>query len=125
MPIDMYPVTTSEPESVNTTISIVGVNDANPTETYGKGVTITRTAEGVYRITWATNPGTFVGIVGHMFGATTMSDVKGYTVSRGVYNTSAYTLDLSVWNSSFAAADIVALQYLDVTVQFKRGPAAL
>lgn len=122
MPIDFYPVRSSEPGVTDYVVSIVGVNDANPTETYGQGVTITRTAEGVYRITWATNPGRFLGVKGYVFGATTMSDTKGYTVTRGVYNTSAFTLDLSVWNSSFAASDIIALQYLDVTVSFKGYP---
>lgn len=121
MPIDMGPVRASEPDVQEYIISIIGVNDANPTETYGQGVVITRTAEGVYRIQWATNPGRFLGM-GFGFGATTMSDVKGYTVTRGLYDTTNWRLDVSVWNSSFAAADIIALQYLDLVVRFKSYP---
>lgn len=121
MPIDYYPVRGSQAETRHTTIRILGVNDANPTEELGMGVVITRTGEGVYRITWATNPGVFAGIVGYCFGAATMSDVKGYTLTRDTYDTSGLILDVSVWNSSFAAADIVANQYLDLTVAFK-GP---
>lgn len=122
MPIDFYPIRSSEPGTTDYFVSIVGVNNTNPTETYGQGVVVTRTGEGVYRITWATNPGRFLGIKGFAFGATTMADVKGYTVTRGVYNTTAFTLDLSVWDSTFAAADIIALQYLDITLSFKNYP---
>jgi hypothetical protein len=113
----------SEPEEEEYLISITGVDDTNPTERYGRGVAVTRTAEGVYRMTWSTNPGTFLGIAGYCFGADTMSDVKGYTLTRDTYSASAgvYTLDVSVWNSSFAAADLIAAQYVDLVVRFKTG----
>lgn len=117
--MDFYPLKNSEPEVRDYPIRILGVNNADPTKEVGKGVTITRTGEGVYRITWAQKPFTFVGIVGYCFGAATMSDVKGYTLTRDTYDTSGFTLDVSVWNSSFAAADIIADQYLDLTVRFK------
>lgn len=121
MPIDMYPVRASQGDTNEYVIRILGVDDSNPTEQVGAGVVITRTAEGVYLVTWATNPGVFSGIKGYCFGAATASDVKGYTLTRGVYNSTAFTLALSVWNSSFAAADLIANQYLDVTVAFQ-GP---
>jgi hypothetical protein len=119
MAVDFFPIKTTEPDTRLYTIRILGVDDANPTEQFGSGVAITRTGEGVYRITWAANPGTFLGVVGFIFGAATMSDVKGYTVTRDTFDTTSYLLDLSVWNSSFAAADIIANQYLDITVAFK------
>lgn len=115
--MDFYPLKVSEPEARDYSIRILGVDDANPTEQIGRGVVVTRTAEGVYRITWAEKPFTFVGIVGYCFGAATMSDVKGYTLTRDTPETT--TLDVSVWNSSFAAADLIANQYVDITVRFK------
>lgn len=119
MTAPMFPISASEPDCSETIIRILGVDDANPTEQIGNGVAITRTAEGVYRITWAANPGVFVGVKGYMFGAATMSDVKGYTATRDTYDSTSFILDVSTWNSSFAAADIIANQYLDITVAFK------
>ncbi len=116
--MNFYTAKSSVPEERLYAIRILGVNDANPTEEVGAGVAITRTGEGVYRVTFAENPGTFIGIRGYCFGSATMSDTKGYTLTRDTYDTTGFTLDLSVWNSSFAAADITANQYLDVTIAF-------
>lgn len=120
--MDFFPILSSEPEQRDYVISITGVDDANPTERNGAGLAVARTAEGVYRITFASNPGTFIGIAGYCFGADTMSGVKGYTLTRDTYSYSSgvATLDISVWNSSFAAADIIAAQYLDLTLRFRQ-----
>ena len=121
MPTDFYPVRASQGDTTEYVIRILGVDGANPTEQVGAGTVTTRTAEGVYLITWGVRPGVFSGIKGYCFGGLVAADCKGYTLTRGVYNSSAFTLSVSVWNSSFAAADIIADQYLDVTVAFQ-GP---
>ncbi len=115
----------SEPEQDETVLRLLGVNDANPTKEVGRGVVVTRTAEGVYKITWNDNPGTFVGIAGYCFGAATPADVKGYTISSDTYDSTTFSLEVSVWNSSFAAADIIATQFLNLTVRFKQTGLAI
>lgn len=103
-------------------IRLLGTGAAAPTKEVGQGVTITRTAEGVYKITWTDNPGQFLGIVGYIFGDTTPADVKGHTLTRDTFtaateSASAY-IEISVWDSTFAADDIDATEYIDVTFAF-------
>lgn len=122
--MDFYPIRSSEPEQRDYLISLTGANGANPTERYGAGIATTRTGEGVYRITFNDAPGTFLGVAGYCFGADTPSDVKGYTMTRDTYVSPTSTadgyIDVYVWDSSFAAADIIAAQYLDITLRFRQ-----
>ncbi len=108
----------------NYRIRILGVNDASPTNELGQGTVVTRTGEGAYLITWANNPGYFVGW-DLEFGATVPGDLKGYTAVRGVYSTTSdvFTLAFVVYNSSFSAADLIALQWADICVTFKESSA--
>lgn len=101
-------------------VRFLGTGAADPTKQAGPGVTVTRTAAGVYKLTFAKNPGTLVGIRGHAFGADAPAAVKGYTLTRGPLVTTGgvYSVEVSVWNSLFAAADLAAAQYLDVTFAF-------
>lgn len=115
---DFFPIRTNQPEARDYLIRILGANGADPTEQLGPDVAITRTGEGAYRITWAQEPGIFVGVAGYCFGAATPADLKGYTVVRDTYDSTNKRLDLVVYDSSFAAADIIADQYLDLTVRF-------
>ncbi len=110
----------SVPEERRYRIRILGTGAADPTKEVGQGVTVTRTAEGVYKLTFAENPGTFVGIEGYVFGAETPGDVKGHTLTRDTFDTTdnVFSLSISVWDSSFAADDLDATEYLDVTVVF-------
>lgn len=112
---DFWPDLTNQPESRNYEIRLLGANGANPTEQLGADVTVTRTGEGAYLITWAKDPGIFKGW-SIDFGATTPADLKGYTAVRGVY--SAQTLAFVIYDSTFAAADIIAAQYADIVVRF-------
>lgn len=116
-----YPVTCTTAHGVLHTVRLLGVNDADPTKEVGPGITVSRTAEGVYKVLWNYNPGTFVTIVGYCFGDTTPADVKGYTMTRDTVDTTTPTapfIAVSTWDSSFAAADIVATGYLDITFLF-------
>lgn len=116
--MQFYPPKSSIPDERKYRIRLLGVNNADPTEQLGQGVAITRTGEGAYLITWAENPGTFIGWAPPGFGALTPADLKGYSAVRGVYNASARTLAFVVYNSSFAAADLIADQYADIVVEF-------
>lgn len=95
-------------------------NGVAPTVTIGHGVTLTWVATGRIKITWAENPGTFVGIGAAHFGDVTQSNVKGWTATRGVYPFAAntFTLEIDLWNSSFAAADLATTSYLDLDLMF-------
>lgn len=104
-------------------VVILGTGAADPTLVTGTEVTVTHQATGVYRLTFTGGPGTFVGVRGYVFGAETPSAVKGYTLTRDTFTAATSTahgfLDVSVWNSSFAAADLAATQYLDLALVFQ------
>lgn len=121
--MDFYPPKTSIPDERKYRIRLEGANGADPENELGVGVTVTRTGEGAYLITWADNPGTFIGWYPG-FGATTPADLKGYTVVRGVYDASALTMAFVVYDSSFAAADLIADQWLDLVIEFSTNSAA-
>ncbi len=120
--MQFYPGTKSSiPDERIYRARILGVNNADPTEQLGQGVTITRTGEGAYKATFAENPGTFVGW-SCMFGADTPADLKGYTAVRDTFTAQSGTtlafLEFVVYNSSFNAADIIAAQYADLVFVF-------
>lgn len=106
----------SVPEVRAYKVRILGVN-GSLTQQLGQGVTATRTGEGAYRLTWSKNPGTFVGWY-YGFGAATPADLAGYTAVRDTYNSSTWVLDFVVYSDTPAAADLVADQYIDITVEF-------
>lgn len=118
MSYEAYPLRSCVPDVWAYPMRILGANGANPTEEVGPGVAITRTGEGAYLITWAESPGTFVGWSCN-FGAATPADLAGYTAVRDTYDSSAKTLAFVTYNSSFAAADVIAAQYADIVVYFQ------
>ena len=101
-------------------IRLLGTGAANPTIEVGQRVTVTRTGVGVWRIDWLDHPGTFVNC-GYMGGALVASDVKGQTLTRGVPVTSAagvLSITFSWWSSAFAADELLANEYIDLSVVF-------
>lgn len=103
-------------------LRLLGVNGANPTKQVGAGMTVTRTSEGLYKITWAKDPFRFIGC-GHSFGSVTMTDMADYTFVRGVYNATAHTLEFSIIKQNGTVEDLVANQFLDVDVTFSEAAA--
>jgi hypothetical protein len=114
-----YPVRSAMPETVLVPVFVTGVNDANPTNTYAPGVTVTRTGEGVYRFTFAEVKGTFLGCWTQVAG-TTVDDVKGYTAHPTVWDATNKRVDITVYSAAQAAADIIATQYLYVLFTFRQ-----
>lgn len=117
-----YPSLTTVQQERIYRIRLLGVNGANPTKQEGAGVTVTRTSEGLYKITWAKNPYQFISIKG-TFGSLTMDDLVDYTIVRGVYNATAFTLAFSVYKQNGTVEDLVANQYLDIDVVFSESGA--
>lgn len=100
---------------------LTGTGAADPTKRYGDGITVTRTAAGVFKFTFSSHPGYFRGF-SYGLGATTPGDVKGHTVTRGEFTaatvSAAAFITLSLWSSTFAADELNALEYLDVQFIF-------
>lgn len=105
-------------------LRMIGTGASAPTIQVGHGMTLSRTAQGVIKVTWNENPGTFLCIVGHAFADTTPADVKGYTLTRDTFSAASSSADgyveLSFWDSSFAAVDLSTTSYLDITFAFAR-----
>ncbi len=116
----MYPYRANEPEIQSHKLRAVGGSATVSTDTDGggSGMTITRTGSGAYLITWAENPGTFQGWSCNL-GAATPGDLAGHTVIRDTYDATALTLAFVVYNASFAAHDLAALEYADISVDFR------
>ncbi len=122
---DAFPVRASDPGIYTTKVRLLGTGAADPTEVYGADVSAVRTAAGRYTLTWATNPGTFVG---YSWGvqSTTINATRGVTVTVGVFSTTAYTLEVDVWDFLAQAAgvtvarDLAALEWLNLSFDFQR-----
>jgi hypothetical protein len=115
---DAFPLRLSEADCVGHVVTMVGTGASAPTKVFGKGVTITRTGAGDYRLTWSENPGNYVATL-HTLRAATESDNKGHTLVMGSYSTSNYTLDLTLWDSGFNAEDLEASEWIELVVLFK------
>lgn len=114
----------SVPDERHIRVRLLGTGAADPTVELGQRVTVTRSAEGVYKITFDEGQGTFVGMNSPMFGAATPADVKGHTCTRDTYTaptaTAAGFIEISVWGSTFAAEDLQATEYLDLDFIFSQ-----
>jgi hypothetical protein len=121
IPPDTYETLSTIPDERRYRVRLLGVNDANPTEELGMGIAATRTGEGAYRLTFAANPGTFVGW-SYAFGAATPADLKGYTAVRDTWDATNRILDFVVYTSGLLAADLIANQYIDIEVVFSTNP---
>lgn len=114
---DSYPIKATQPEVIEHVIRAVG-GTAAVTKVTGAGVAVSRTGTGLYLLTWPETPGTHIGNA-YSLAATTVAAMAGHTVSFGVYNTTAFTLAFNFYNSSFAARDLAALEWIDIVCRFK------
>jgi hypothetical protein len=117
--MDFNPSKSSVHEERSYRIRLLGTGAANPVTEVGQGVVVTRTAVGVFKVTFNAHPGTFVNC-NYMFGAATPSDVKGQTCTRGipVITAGVFSMSFSTWSSAFAADELLATEYLDLTLTF-------
>jgi hypothetical protein len=98
-------------------VGITGTGASAPTKRFGDGITVTRTAEGVLKFSFASHPGYFKGFRPGVLRADTPGDVKGHTITAGAYVPPAAGVagyvELSLWDSTFAADDLDATEYLE------------
>lgn len=117
-----HPKKANRPHIVDYHIRLLGANGADATIEEGAGIkSVARTGEGAYTVTFQQDPGLFCNWC-FGFGAVTHADVKGYSVVRGVpvaaSGSTPATITFVVYDSTFAAADIIAAQYLDITFSY-------
>lgn len=100
---------------------LTGTGADHPTKRYGDGITVTRTAAGVFKFVFSSHPGYFKGF-SYGLRATTPADVKGHTVTGGDFTAATVSagafVSLSLWSSTFAADELNALEFLDVQFIF-------
>lgn len=118
MSIDPQNVRCGNPEGYLQFAKFVG-GSAAVTKVHGRNVTTTYISTGIVDIALVDNPGRFLGVTGFGFEATTQGDLKGYSVVAGVMNTTTNTLRLKIYDSTFALANLAALQWLSMTLFFE------
>lgn len=118
-----YPERSQLPEAYKVHVLLSGGNGADLVVEEGVGAMLTapRSGEGAYTLTiTGMNPGVFKGWRWG-FGAATPADCAGYTAVRDTpvaYDGSTWTMPFVVYNSSFAAADLLVDQYIDLELVF-------
>lgn len=117
-------VKSSEAGTYQLEVVLAGAGAAAPGKTRGNGIVVTRTGVGVYRLTVAEDLGPLLSVSGPVFGDTAApANVKGFTLTRGAYNAAGRYVEISVWNSAFAATDLAVNMTLDLTLKFKNSTA--
>ncbi len=104
-------------------VKFVGGTNA-VTKVKGEGVTVTYVSAGIVDLTFGAAPGPaageFLGVVGHVYQATTTADVKAYLLAVGVYNTTTRTLRLNMTETT-TLTNLAALEWLNITLAFEKG----
>lgn len=119
MSVVNFPAMAAQPDTVLVPVFVTGINGANPTNTYAPGVTVTRTGEGVYRFTFTELKGAFLGAWCQVAG-TTVANVKGYTAHPTVWDATNKRVDITVYDATQTAADVIATEYLYVLFAFRQ-----
>lgn len=114
---DADPLHTSEPDMTYREVRLQGAGAAVPTKQLGRGITVSRTGAGVYRLTFAASPGNFAGTLGPSFDAVTPTDVDRWTIVCSP--TSTVITTVNVYNEAGAAADLPANTWLNLVLRFK------
>jgi len=119
MALNAFDMRAGAPDVVAHVIRLLGTGAANFTKQVGEGVTVVRSGTGAHTITWADNPGTYLGW-SPAFGAATPADLAGHTAVREVYVAATKSMAFTIYNASFAAHDLEADEYIDLTIIFRR-----
>jgi hypothetical protein len=116
--MDGFPMRGSLPGLRPHVVSLEGTGASAPTLVYGQGVTITRTSEGLYKVTWADNPGTFVTWTWACGGATP-SAMAGHTVTRDTMSTSSpWTMEFLLNEADDSIDDLEDNEFIDLILWF-------
>lgn len=83
----------------------------------GPGVDVTRTGTGVYRLTWAEDPGNILGVTVGLQ-ADVPADLAGYSAVTDIYDADSKVLDVYVFDESFAPEDLAVGEFFTVMADF-------
>lgn len=119
MSFESFETRDTESEVRHHIVRMVGTGAAAPTWIRGKGLAITRDGVGIYTLTWRDNPGEWIGPAGESFNATVSANVKGCSVSWGVYSAATKSVQFKVWDVTGTARELAALEWLTVDVMFQ------
>jgi hypothetical protein len=129
MSLDAWQKKSTEPDTIELEVTMVGnaTITTTPTKGYGKGVTLNRTGVGVITLTLAENIGSFVGGAGKFSFQTagTASTLAGWSVVFGAFDTAQKVVTVNIFNGSLAAADLLTGATLALQMPFKRVATAL
>lgn len=114
----------TEPEKYDVPVRLLGTGANPPTIVIGKGVTISRTGVGDYKLTFADNPGPYCGFASGIE-ATTRSAMYGVTVVgkfTAATATARATFELTVASGGTTPAvrELAAAEWVNLTINFKR-----
>ncbi len=116
MGLDAFPLRGRQAEMVAHAVRMVGTGATAPTKEYGNGISIARTSEGLYTLTWAEDPGTYV-MATHVLSAATPLNMAGHTLVLDTY--ASKVLPFQLHDSLFAVDDLEAVEYIDIMIWFK------
>lgn len=109
----------SEPQSRLVILRVQGNTTTVFTKVFGSGITLTRTGVGVHRLTFNSFNGKPIGVIGFNFEDATMSVPKGFTVTSQAWASATNSIDISVWDSTFAAKDLAVTTFMNLLLLFK------
>lgn len=118
MALDSFPTRFAQHEVVMHVVRFVGgAAAATKVDGTGQGVTVTYVGSGVINLEWEENPGTFLGAV-FSVQAATPNNVDTYTVTADEFDTSTYTLPITL-SEGGTPTDLAASEWCSCLVMFK------
>lgn len=116
---DSFPYRVTQPATEAHVVRFVGGTTA-VTKVLGLGLATTYISTGVVDLVWSENPGLYLGLVGApSFDATTPANVKTYVGIPGTWNSTTFTLRLSMYEGG-TLTDLAALEWCSLTPLFKK-----
>lgn len=116
--MDFTPSRSSQPETREVKVRMVGTGASAPTKLYGQGITISRLGVGNYRLTFAEAPGAFVNM-SHGLQAATPANLAGCTVVAVAWDATNKRLDITLYGSTFAVRELAANEWLSLNLTFQ------
>lgn len=120
--LDAAVMKSNEGEVVVQVCRMTGNTTSDPTKVYGKGMSVSRVAEGKIRITFGEHQGPRLLGAYAQLGDSAPSNIAGYTVfvDEDSYSASTRTLDLWVYTAADALGDLPTTAKLNVIALFSR-----
>lgn len=117
---DRYPYRAGEPELYRLVGLITGTGAASPTVSEGcNGFTVAWVSTGLYTFTFTGSNPVMVFTDDPSFGATTATDIDGWSVVFHAYNATAHTIQMRVYSETPTLSDLPVATWLNVKFDVK------